>query len=369
MPIAIAPPTRCHGHEARSRIHDQRSARVQLSIVSQRSRGGVTEHPSHLQLYLHSTAAVVARARLRPWRSGSSMRTTWTCSTPRSGYSGTGSPGTGDVPPRPHAHAFVAIDGGEVVGCAYGYELFRPDGFWMVLYELGVAETYRRQGLGRDLLDEFVAFARAKGHEDVVVHRCRGCRRPSASTRGRAGSDDRLDGLLVGIRVMRPGRPIDLLGNRGLRVRAGRRRFPVQTPTRGPGIGARRFARRAPPRAPHVRPGASRTSSSSPRPASLGDGVWHAAIVAAGLALVCRSASRSRTRPSGGAPTTSRRSSPPPSTTRWRSRGRRRPRASASRSSRTRSGTSSGSCSEPVRAASWSPPADERSAGELRRSA
>ena len=65
----------------------------------------------------------------------------------------------------PHAHAFVATDGGEVVGCAYGYELFRPDGFWMVLlYELGVAEPYRRQGLGRDLLDEFVAFARAKGH-------------------------------------------------------------------------------------------------------------------------------------------------------------------------------------------------------------
>lgn len=65
----------------------------------------------------------------------------------------------------PHAHAFVALDDDEVVGCAYGYELFRPDGFWMILlYELGVAEPYRTQGLGRDLLDAFVNFARGKGH-------------------------------------------------------------------------------------------------------------------------------------------------------------------------------------------------------------
>ena len=65
-----------------------------------------------------------------------------------------------------HAHAFVAIDDERVVGCAYGYELFRPDGFWMLLlYDpLGTADGYREQGLGRDLLDEFVAFARTKGH-------------------------------------------------------------------------------------------------------------------------------------------------------------------------------------------------------------
>jgi ribosomal protein S18 acetylase RimI-like enzyme len=65
----------------------------------------------------------------------------------------------------PRAHAFVAIVDEQVVGCAYGYELFRPDGYWMlVLYELGVAEPFRRQGLGRELLDAFVAFARGKGH-------------------------------------------------------------------------------------------------------------------------------------------------------------------------------------------------------------
>ena len=66
----------------------------------------------------------------------------------------------------PRSHAFVATeDDGAVVGLAYGYELFRPDGFWViVLCELGVAEPYRKQGLGRDLLEAFVTFARGKGH-------------------------------------------------------------------------------------------------------------------------------------------------------------------------------------------------------------
>jgi GNAT superfamily N-acetyltransferase len=64
-----------------------------------------------------------------------------------------------------HAHAFVAIDDDQVVGCAYGYELFRPDGFWMLLlYDLGAVEPYRGDGLGRELLDAFAALARAKGH-------------------------------------------------------------------------------------------------------------------------------------------------------------------------------------------------------------
>ncbi|MGH2538889.1 MAG: GNAT family N-acetyltransferase [Actinomycetota bacterium] len=68
----------------------------------------------------------------------------------------------------PRAHAFVAIESDEVVGCAYGYELFRPDGFWMMLlYELGVTEPFRKQGLGRDLLDVFVAFAKSKGHSKM----------------------------------------------------------------------------------------------------------------------------------------------------------------------------------------------------------
>ena len=66
------------------------------------------------------------------------------------------------------AHAFVALEGEAVVGAAYGYELLRPEGFWMVLmYEIGVAEPYRRAGVGRELLDAFVGFARSKGHRKM----------------------------------------------------------------------------------------------------------------------------------------------------------------------------------------------------------
>jgi GNAT superfamily N-acetyltransferase len=66
---------------------------------------------------------------------------------------------------EPKAHAFVAIEGDRVVGCAYGHEVFRPEGRWtLILYEIGTDEAARRAGVGRDLLDAFVAFARSKGH-------------------------------------------------------------------------------------------------------------------------------------------------------------------------------------------------------------
>ena len=65
----------------------------------------------------------------------------------------------------PRTHAFVAIDDDVVVGAAYGCELLRPEGRWMMLlYEIGVAEPHRRLGVGHELMDAFVAFARSKGH-------------------------------------------------------------------------------------------------------------------------------------------------------------------------------------------------------------
>jgi GNAT superfamily N-acetyltransferase len=65
----------------------------------------------------------------------------------------------------PHTHAFVAIDGDDVIGWCFGYELFRPEGRWMmVLSGIDVRQERRREGVGRELLDRFVALARSKGH-------------------------------------------------------------------------------------------------------------------------------------------------------------------------------------------------------------
>lgn len=65
----------------------------------------------------------------------------------------------------PRAHAFVALEGSEILGWAYGYELFRPEGRrMMLLYELDVAEEARRQGVGKALVDAFKDLAQSKGH-------------------------------------------------------------------------------------------------------------------------------------------------------------------------------------------------------------
>ncbi len=66
----------------------------------------------------------------------------------------------------PRSHAFVATDGpdGPPIGLAYGTEVLRPEGFWMlVLLRLAVTEQARTTGLGRDLLDTVKAFAESKG--------------------------------------------------------------------------------------------------------------------------------------------------------------------------------------------------------------
>jgi GNAT superfamily N-acetyltransferase len=65
----------------------------------------------------------------------------------------------------PRAHAYVALEEDRVVGWAYGHELLRPEGRWMMLlYEIEVTEEDRRRGVGRELLQTFVDFARSRGH-------------------------------------------------------------------------------------------------------------------------------------------------------------------------------------------------------------
>jgi ribosomal protein S18 acetylase RimI-like enzyme len=51
----------------------------------------------------------------------------------------------------------VALEGRSPVGWVYGYELPRVDreqSMWL-LYEIDVSESYRRQGIGKRLLEEF----------------------------------------------------------------------------------------------------------------------------------------------------------------------------------------------------------------------
>ncbi|WP_329435134.1 GNAT family N-acetyltransferase [Streptomyces sp. NBC_01280] len=61
----------------------------------------------------------------------------------------------------PGHHLFLAYEDDEAVGFVSGVETIHPDkGVEMFLYELSVAEAYRRRGIGRSLVE---ALARERG--------------------------------------------------------------------------------------------------------------------------------------------------------------------------------------------------------------
>lgn len=66
---------------------------------------------------------------------------------------------------EPTHHLLIAYDsGGEPVGFVSGVETTHPDkGTEMFLYELGVDEPARRQGVGRSLVEALAALARERG--------------------------------------------------------------------------------------------------------------------------------------------------------------------------------------------------------------
>jgi GNAT superfamily N-acetyltransferase len=77
----------------------------------------------------------------------------------------------------PHTHAFVALEGERVVGWAFGQEVLRPEGRWViVLFELGVAGDVRERRIGRSLLEAFVDLARSKGHRRMWLFTDAGAR-------------------------------------------------------------------------------------------------------------------------------------------------------------------------------------------------
>lgn len=71
---------------------------------------------------------------------------------------------------QPGHHLLLAYDGGTPAGFVTGVELTHPDkGTEMFLYELGVDESARRQGVGRTLVQALAALAREQGCYDMWV--------------------------------------------------------------------------------------------------------------------------------------------------------------------------------------------------------
>ena len=65
---------------------------------------------------------------------------------------------------EPGHHLFVAYDGAVPIGFISGVETVHPDkGSEIFLYELGVAESHRRRGVGRALVEHLATFARSVG--------------------------------------------------------------------------------------------------------------------------------------------------------------------------------------------------------------
>jgi ribosomal protein S18 acetylase RimI-like enzyme len=88
----------------------------------------------------------------------------------------------------PRSHAFVAMEGEQVVGWCYGYELLRPEGRWMMfLKQIDVLEERRRERIGRRLLDTFVELARSKGHSKMWLYTDAGNRAARALYEGAGG--------------------------------------------------------------------------------------------------------------------------------------------------------------------------------------
>jgi ribosomal protein S18 acetylase RimI-like enzyme len=66
--------------------------------------------------------------------------------------------------------ALSGSDAAEFVGFVSGVEIHHPDkGTEMLLYELGVDEVHRRQGVGRSLVQGLIAIAQAAGCRGMWV--------------------------------------------------------------------------------------------------------------------------------------------------------------------------------------------------------
>ena len=70
----------------------------------------------------------------------------------------------------PSALAFVATEGPEIAGWCWGYHLPRPDALSMLyLHDVKVDEPYRRQGVGRRLVEAFMDAGRRAGASKMFL--------------------------------------------------------------------------------------------------------------------------------------------------------------------------------------------------------
>jgi len=106
-----------------------------------------------------------------------------------------------DAPPQPdatarflaqdHSHLLIAYVGDQPAGFVSGVETTHPDkGTEMFLYELGVAEPYRRRGIGRALIRRLGALGRELGCYGMWVLVDTGNDVALATYRSAGGKDD-----------------------------------------------------------------------------------------------------------------------------------------------------------------------------------
>jgi len=88
-------------------------------------------------------------------------------------------------------HLYLAYEDGAPVGFISGVETVHPDkGTEMFLYELAVAEPFRRRGTGRALIRELAALARERGCYGMWVGVDTGNDVALATYRSAGGKDD-----------------------------------------------------------------------------------------------------------------------------------------------------------------------------------
>lgn len=117
-----------------------------------------------------------------------------------------------DVPARPEwalrflrepgHHLLVAYVGAEPAGMVTGVETTHPDkGTEMFLYELGVADDHRRQGIGAALVTALADLARERGCYGMWVLTDRS-NDAALATYSAAGADEECDAVMLSWRFL-----------------------------------------------------------------------------------------------------------------------------------------------------------------------